>query len=178
MAIAETLRKDRKMRQTLMAGVLVGAVCLASGAAGQAPPPSNYEHLKGLEYFIGEWDLKTASPDAESGEAQLKCEWTLNKNFLMWAASGKAEGKDVVFFRGMTGWDAPTMSIKGWYFWAFAIQSEAVMSKTENGWEHKLSASLPDGTKAKNKGVFTIVDKNTYNYQDEHFNFVAKRKKK
>src|SRR5262249_14967778 len=40
-------------------------------------PPSNYEHLKGLEWLIGEW-----VDDVPGGEAaRISFEWTDNQNF-------------------------------------------------------------------------------------------------
>jgi len=45
----------------------------------EKPPPSNYEHLKELEWMIGSWHDDDPRP---SVEIQTDCEWTKNKNFM------------------------------------------------------------------------------------------------
>jgi uncharacterized protein (TIGR02246 family) len=41
------------------------------------PPPSNYEHLKDLEWMIGSWIDKD-----DNATIQTDCEWTKNRNFM------------------------------------------------------------------------------------------------
>src|SRR6185312_4391900 len=44
-----------------------------------APPPSNYEHLKDLEWMVGSW-----IDNDEDGQVtiQTDCAWAKNKNFM------------------------------------------------------------------------------------------------
>jgi hypothetical protein len=41
------------------------------------PPPSNYEHLKELDWMIGSWIDKD-----DNATIQTDCEWTKNRNFM------------------------------------------------------------------------------------------------
>jgi uncharacterized protein (TIGR02246 family) len=52
---------------------------LESVRASPFTPPSNYEHLKGLDGLIGEW-----ADDVEKGEAgRISFAWTDNQNFVV-----------------------------------------------------------------------------------------------
>ena len=54
-------------------------------------PPSNYEHLKELEWMIGSWHDDDPRPAVE---IQTDCAWTKNKNFIT-RAFAVAIGDDV-----------------------------------------------------------------------------------
>src|SRR3954467_333337 len=47
--------------------------------APPTPPPSNYEHLKELEWMVGSW---VDRDDNEGVVIQTDCEWAKNKNFM------------------------------------------------------------------------------------------------
>src|SRR5262249_43815927 len=51
------------------------------GSARDAPyaPPSNYEHLRGLEWAVGDW-----AGEADKGEVErLSVSWAENQNFIL-----------------------------------------------------------------------------------------------
>ena len=60
---------------------------VSSLVVGQAEEPtSNYEHLKGLQSFIGTWEAKGTLPEGEgefSGreyDVRISCRWAVGRN--------------------------------------------------------------------------------------------------
>ena len=76
-----------------------------------APPPSNYEHLKELEWMIGSW-----IDQDEDATVQTDCEWTKNQNFIN--RSFAVVVGDQVDMAGMQiiGWDPVAKQIRSWIF--------------------------------------------------------------
>ena len=90
-------------------------------------PPSNYEHLKDLEWMIGSWHDDDPRPAVE---IQTDVEWTKNKNFIT-RAFAVAIG-DQVNKSGMQiiGWDPVAKQIHSWVF-------DSDGSFGEGTWTHK-----------------------------------------
>jgi uncharacterized protein (TIGR02246 family) len=72
---------------------------------------SNYEHLRDLEWLVGNWKAE------QSGQTmEMNCEWTAKRNFLtrkytLTAADGKTKtGLQIV------GWDPVAGKIRSWVF--------------------------------------------------------------
>src|SRR6476620_33886 len=73
------------------------------------PPPSNYEHLKKLDWMIGSWVDKD-----DNATIQTDCEWTKNKNFM--TRSFAVAVGDKVHTSGMqiVGWDPVAKQVRSW----------------------------------------------------------------
>lgn len=102
-------------------------VCFASFSPGQErkketePLPQNQQHLKPMQYFIGDWQL--------TGEIELagqpkvpfvfvrQFKWDLGRNFIQAAMTETKDGKTELRHRSMIGWDSKSQSIKEWGFW-------------------------------------------------------------
>src|SRR3954464_8007505 len=58
---------------------LLDRVTEEESAAPSTPPPSNYEHLKDLEWMIGSW---IDNDEDDHATIQTDCDWTKNRNFM------------------------------------------------------------------------------------------------
>ncbi len=124
-------------------------------------PPSNREHLRGLEWTIGDW-----VGEADKGEVdRLSFSWTENENFLI-ATFAKTFGDMTV--AGATqwiGWDPVAKRVRSWIFDAAGGFGEGSWTGDGNKWVIKTNSVLQDGRKAAATFVITHVDADTIGLQ-------------
>jgi uncharacterized protein (TIGR02246 family) len=124
------------------------------------PPPSNYEHLKELEWMIGSWVDRDANAMIETD-----CEWTKNRNFM--TRSFAIVAGDQVHKAGMqiVGWDPVAKQIRSWVFDSDGGFSEGTWTRKGEQWLVKLTGTLPDGGKTSALNIFKHVDDNSFTWQ-------------
>lgn len=127
----------------------------------RGPKPSNYEHLKDLEWMIGSW-IDDNDPGAS---IHADCEWTKNKNFI--TRSFAVVIGDQVDVSGMQiiGWDEAAKQIRSWVFDSDGGFGDGVWSRKENRWTIQATGTLPDGGKSSAVHVMTQVDNNAFKWQ-------------
>jgi hypothetical protein len=75
-------------------------------------PPSNYEHLRVLEWVVGNW-----SAESETGEAEhLSLSWAEGQNFIVGTFKASVKGVSVGEATHWVGWDPRTKRIRSWIF--------------------------------------------------------------
>jgi uncharacterized protein (TIGR02246 family) len=133
-------------------------------------PPSNREHLHGLEWAIGEW-----AGEADKGEAErLTVAWAENQNFLV-ATFQRTSGDMVV--AGATqwiGWDPLAKRVRSWIFDAAGGFGEGSWSQEGQKWVIKTHSVLQDGKKATATFIVTPVDADTLSLQARDRNVESK----
>jgi uncharacterized protein (TIGR02246 family) len=125
-----------------------------------APPPSNFEHLKELDWMVGSW------VDQDSNATvQTDCEWTKNKNFM--TRSFAAVVGDSVNMAGMqiVGWDPVAKRIRSWVFDSDGGYSEGKWSHKDNRWVIQQSGVLADGRKTSAVNIIKRVDDDSFTWQ-------------
>ncbi|MCX5860968.1 MAG: SgcJ/EcaC family oxidoreductase [Deltaproteobacteria bacterium] len=122
-------------------------------------PTSNYEHLKELEWMIGEW-----VDQQEDSKVEILCEWSQNNNFI--TVSFTAKKSDCVTLEGtqVIGWDASTNKIKSWVFDSSGGFGEGVWTGKIPRWVVKTSGVLTNGEKISAVNTYTYVDENTFKF--------------
>ena len=125
-----------------------------------APPPSNYEHLKDLEWMIGSW-----IDQAEGATIQTDCEWTKNKNFM--TRSFAVVIGDQVDIAGMQiiGWDPAAKQIRSWVFDSDGGFADGKWTRKDNRWLVHQTATLPDGRKSSAVNIITYIDDHSCTWQ-------------
>jgi uncharacterized protein (TIGR02246 family) len=124
------------------------------------PPPSNYEHLKELEWMIGSWvdvgDDATITTD---------CEWTKNRNYMT-RAFAMVIG-DNVDTSGMqiVGWDPVAKQIRSWVFDSDGAFSEGTWTHKDNKWFVQQKGTLVDGSVTTALNIITKLDDNSFTWQ-------------
>jgi uncharacterized protein (TIGR02246 family) len=120
-------------------------------------PPSQREHLKGLDWLIGEW-----ADDGEKGEsAHFTFEWTGNQNFIVSHFTTTVRGLSVGGGTSWIAWDAAAKTIRAWVFESAGGFAEGTWAKDGAAWTFRTTATLPDGKKAAATNVVTRVDADT-----------------
>ncbi len=125
-----------------------------------SPPPSNYEHLKELEWMIGSW-----IDQDDDATIQTDCEWTKNKNFM--TRSFAMVVRDQVNMSGMQiiGWDPAAKQIRSWVFDSDGGFSEGKWTRKGDRWLIHQAGTLPDGGKSSAVNVIKRIDNNSFTWQ-------------
>ena len=124
------------------------------------PPPSNYEHLKELEWMIGSWIDKD-----DNATIQTDCEWTKNRNFM--TRSFAVAVGDKVNMSGMqiVGWDPIAKQIRSWVFDSNGGYSDGKWKHKGKRWIVQQTGVLADGGKTTATNIFTDVDNDSFTWQ-------------
>jgi hypothetical protein len=124
-------------------------------------PPSNHEHLEGLEWLIGEW-----AGEAEKGEsATASYDWAENQNFIVSSFATTVDGTPVVGGTQWIGWDAVEKQVRSWSFYSRGGFGEAVWTKDGDKWVVKITARMRDGKKASATNIVTKTDDDHMTWQ-------------
>ena len=124
------------------------------------PPQTN--HLKELDWLVGDWSSETSKAGITLRTA---CDWTANQAFLI--RKFKVEGKEAILHGGteVIGWDPRTNRIRSWVFDSDGGFGENVWVHDGNRWLIKYSGTLADGSEASATHILTKVDAATATLQ-------------
>jgi len=122
--------------------------------------PSQYEHLKELEWMIGGW-----VDEDEHARIVTECNWTRNNNFISRSFTVDIEG--VVEMAGMQiiGWDAAAKQIRSWTFDSDGGFSEEDWSQKDKTWHIRKRGTTADGRKVTAVNILKVIDENTCTIQ-------------
>jgi len=125
--------------------------------------PSNYDHLSGLDWTIGEW--VDEAPTTEMGH--LSFTWAPGQNFVV--STRTADFKDDSHLQSTQwiGWDAAAKQIQSWSFQADGGTGHSVWTQDGNKWVIKTESILADGGKVSSTNVVTPVDANSLTWQSK-----------
>lgn len=116
--------------------------------------PANSEHLRGLEWAIGEWTGST-----ETGEVErLGFDWTENQNFIIASFTTAAKNVLVGDATVWIGWDPVGKNIRAWLFDSTGGFGDGSWTQDGQAWSLKMTVVLQDGKKATATYVLTRVD--------------------
>lgn len=126
------------------------------------PPPSNYEHLKELEWMIGSWMDANEQPGVT---VQTDCEWTKNRNFI--TRSFAVVLGDQVSMAGMQiiGWDPAGKQIRSWVFDSDGGFAEGTWTHAGDKWTIHAVGTLPDGRKTSAFNILKRLDGDSCTWQ-------------
>ena len=124
------------------------------------PPPSNYEHLKDIEWMIGSW-----VDEDDKVKIQTDCEWTKNRNFM--TRSYAVVIGDKVNTSGMQiiGWDPIAKQIRSWAFDSNGGYSEGKWKQKGKSWIVQQTGVLSDGGKTTATHIFKPVDDDSFTFK-------------
>jgi uncharacterized protein (TIGR02246 family) len=122
--------------------------------------PSHYEHLKDLEWLVGNWI------DQDGGAAiKTECQWTRNKNFLTRSFTVSIEDRIDVAGMQVIGWDAARKQIRSWVFDSEGGFVEGVWKKSGDRWTVTSTATLADGKTGSFTSISRPLDENSFGWQ-------------
>jgi uncharacterized protein (TIGR02246 family) len=122
--------------------------------------PSHYEHLKPLEWLIGDW----VDADGDS-VIRTSCKWTKNNNFI--ARSFTVSAGDLVVLEGtqVVGWAPDKKVIRSWMFDSDGGTGVGVWTNDGDRWTIRTVRVLPDGRKGSSVNVITRIDDNSFTWK-------------
>jgi uncharacterized protein (TIGR02246 family) len=124
-------------------------------------PPSNAEHLEGLEWLIGEW-----AGESEKGEsASASYEWAENQNFIVSTFATTLDGAPVAGGTQWVGWDAVDKRVRSWSFYSAGGFGEATWTRDGDRWILDTTARTAAGKKASATNVVTKTDDDHMTWQ-------------
>ena len=114
-------------------------------------PPGNYEHLRGLEWTIGEWVDEGEGPEID----HVTFEWAPENSFLISTQDVRVRDTLVARSTEWIGWNPATSEVRSWSFVADGAIGEGVWSNQGDQWIINTNAILPNGKKLKATNVVT-----------------------
>lgn len=122
--------------------------------------PSQYEHLKELEWLIGSW-----LDQDEQNRIETTYQWAKNQNFI--TCFFTVSVRDRIDMAGMQiiGWDPVGQHIRSWVFDSDGGFGEGVWSQTDNRWQVQATGTLADGSTSSAVNVITQLDDDTHTWQ-------------
>jgi uncharacterized protein (TIGR02246 family) len=126
--------------------------------------PSQVNHLKELEWLLGDWSSETSKAGIT---LRTSCDWTANQAFLI--RKFRVEGKEAILHGGteIIGWDPRTGRTRSWVFDADGGFGENVWVHDGNRWLIKYSGTLADGSEASATHILTSLDAGTVTLQSK-----------
>lgn len=122
--------------------------------------PSNYEHLKPLEWMIGKW-----IDASEEVTVELDCKWTENQNFISRTYSISSDQGAESSGLQIIGWDPKQEQIRSWLFDSSGVYIEGSWSHHDDRWVVQSVATLPDGGTGSFTSIFRPTDDGNYIWQ-------------
>ncbi len=122
--------------------------------------PSNYRHLKAIEWMVGDWSDETATA-AEAARFHSTCAWTTGKNFLIRKYNVGGTGPLAVTGTEVIGWDPRRHCIRSWNFDSNGGYGESTWRRDGDRWIVRHSGVLQDGSEHSAVHVMAQVDDDT-----------------
>ena len=139
------------MNRTALFILSVVVSALASFHAAAAADPC--EHLRQLDWIIGEWDGEYVLPNDvgpfPTGTVVTQCvevRWMFDDQFIFWHISMEADGRSADVRREITGWDHEAKVLRHWGF-GMTGRGEGTCKPTDDGLEILWSVVGATGTR-------------------------------
>ena len=127
----------------------------------EAPlPRSSYEHLKPLEWLIGDW----VEHDRDA-TIKISNRWTRNRNFISRTYHVREADEDVSSGLQIIGWDAADQQIRSWLFDSEGGVITGRWIKRDDLWVVHSLARLSDGQEGSFTSVFRPITADKYGWK-------------
>lgn len=125
-----------------------------------AAAPDQHQHLKELEWLIGEW-----VDQDEDVEIHTSYRWDTSKNFIFEKFSVTTEGDLELEGMQVIGWDPIRKKIRSWIFDSDGTFGESSWTKKGNAWVNETVQTLADGSLASSINIYTPINSNSYSWE-------------
>jgi uncharacterized protein (TIGR02246 family) len=130
--------------------------------ADDAPPPSNFDKLKELEWMVGSW---VDNDEDDETTVEMACKWAKNQNFLVRTYTVTVREELAVSGVQMIGWDPSAKQIRSWAFDSDGGFSEGFWTKKGKSWHIQTKEIQPDGQTASAVNILSPIDNNNFTWQ-------------
>jgi len=121
---------------------------------------SNYEHLKELEWMIGNW-----VDEDDSATIETTCQWTKNRNFINRMFTVSVRNRIQLSGMQIIGWDPAKKQIRSWVFDSEGGFGQGVWSKKKDSWQIQVNGVTPEGNKSSAVNFITKLDNDSFTWQ-------------
>ncbi len=130
-------------------------------------PPSNYDHLKQLEWLLGDW--KDFEGDAKGVSVESTADWTVNKNFIIRKFTVTIADRISAGGTQVIGWDPRANTIRSWVFDSSGEFSHADWKRDGNHrWIIRSVGVLRDGSEVSSINIVTRLDNDTFTFESRN----------
>lgn len=152
-----------KARYTIVHVKKGGKWLISSVRDADFSPPTNYAHLKDLEWAIGDWADEAGKGDV----ARVSFAWAKNQNFIV--SNFHTAFKNITLGGGAQwiGYDASTKKVRSWTFEFSGAFGEGMWARDGKSWVVKTTMVLRDGKKASATHVITPIDMDTFTFESK-----------
>ena len=134
---------------------------IASVREAPLVPPSHYEHLRELEWLIGDW-----GPAGETAEAAyVSFAWADHQNFIVASFTTTLHDMPVSGATQWIGWDPVAKQIRSWSFELSGGFGEGIWTKEGDRWIIKTTTTLRDGRRVGATSLMGPIDEDTLAWQ-------------
>jgi uncharacterized protein (TIGR02246 family) len=123
----------------------------------------NYEHLRGLEWAVGEWVDEGNGPEVD----HVRFEWSEDGNFLISTQDVTVKDTRISRATEWIGWDPTGQQVRSWSFVTDGSVGQSTWSNDGNQWMIKTSAILSNGKKLTATNIVTREDPDTITWQSK-----------
>ncbi len=127
------------------------------------PPPSSHDHLKELQWMIGDWIDQDDQTIIETS-----CRWTSNGNFMTRSFKVTTNGAVELDGTQVIGWDPQRKQIRSWVFDSEGGFGDGSWTRSGDQWTVKNKFKMSDGRDGKSTNTFTYVDNDTFKWQSKN----------
>jgi len=114
--------------------------------------PSNYSHLRELDWLVGTWDSTGDGPTVHT-----KIRWIANRSFLEREYSVRENGVVVSSGTQIIGWDPQAEQIRSWTFDSSGGHGTGLWTGSPDGWRIETTGMLADGTPTSSRDLLIRV---------------------
>ncbi|HIE95546.1 MAG TPA: nuclear transport factor 2 family protein [Planctomycetes bacterium] len=122
--------------------------------------PSNYQHLKELEWLVGEW-----IDEGDGISIQVACWWTKNQNYLSRTYSVSNDQGVASTGLQIIGWDPRAKQIRSWLFDSDGGFIKGTWARRDDRWVVQAVATLPDGATGSFTSIFRPTEEGAYTWE-------------
>lgn len=114
---------------------------------------SIYDHLKGLEWMVGDW-----MAEGDGATIDESCAWGPDKNYMLRDLVVRPKGEDPLSITQWIGWDPIHRRIHSFAFDSRGGYGEAIWHHDGDAWVATAAGVMPDGRHTSATNLYTKVD--------------------
>jgi uncharacterized protein (TIGR02246 family) len=125
-------------------------------------PSPHYEHLRELEWMIGEW-----VDQDDQATVETECRWTRNKNFILREFAVAVGDQIDISGVQVIGWNAETKRLQSWTFDSDGGFAEGTWTAADGGrrWYVRNRGYTSDGARVATTNVIRTIDDDSFGWQ-------------
>jgi uncharacterized protein (TIGR02246 family) len=124
-----------------------------------AASDGNYDHLKELEWLVGNW---SATSDAYA--VTLTAKWGRNRNFLLLEKTVKSGADEVITVTRVVGWDPVYGCLRVWNFDSDGGFGGSLVTRVGNSWNEDVESLTRNGGEATSKQTTRFINAESFEW--------------